>query len=207
MNLCLKERKKSVRATQAWVMTSVGLGLHLRLNPKLGAPKRQDSATQSPHSTNWNVFIPCAHTRLTAQVRLLSSRQGKHLPPHKHMCAYANMHTQGQHILCLPSKGGLLSCWLLRTQDCTSQRNTALSGARFPSNPQSPPHYSVSKHNPTRKTNPKQDISWEVTQGPRTPALPAGRLQDRQGQGGDRPRGGQSGGIHSPKPLLSKPCW
>lgn len=93
MNLCLKERKKSVRATQAWVMTSVGLGLHLRLNPKLGAPKREDSATQSPHSTNWNVFIPCAHTRLTAQVRLLSSRQGKHLPPpqaHVCICKYAH---------------------------------------------------------------------------------------------------------------------
>lgn len=136
-------------------MPTVGLSLHLRLTPKRGAPQKAGLChTKSTSNMNWNVFL--SHTRVTTQVRLPPSSQGQysHIQTHMYTCIYTC--TGPAQTLCwkLCASRQRCTCKLsvIEYTDCTSQRNTVLSGVRFPSSPQSPPHFSVSENNPTKTT-------------------------------------------------------
>lgn len=151
-----------------------------------------------------------------AHVRLLSRRQGKHTDVHKHTCKYAYTHGQhmcthrtntfrpphrhrrDQRILCLLGKGVLLSYWLFRIQTAH-----VLSGVRFPSDPQNPPHSSVSEHSPIKTTQPQARHPLGSHPGSQATSPPC-REAARQERGGAGPWG-DGGGVHSPKFLLGQP--
>lgn len=91
-------------------------------------------------------------------------------------------HTRPEHTL---SSGQRCTSKLSEgeNRDHTPQRNNVLSGVKFPSDPQSPPHSNVSKHNPTKiiQLQARHPLGSHLGSRATSPP-PAGRLTGRQGR-------------------------
>lgn len=120
-------------------------------------------------------------------------------------------HTRPEHTL---SSGQRCTSKLSESEnrDHTPQRNNVLSGVKFPSDPQSPPHSNVSKHNPTKII--QLQARHPLGSQPRVPShqpspcreadRQAGERGDKEGQ--DQRQGHEGLVVGIPKPSLGQPC-
>lgn len=130
---------------QAWAMTSVGLGLHLKLTPKLGAPTK---GRTWPHKVHIQYKMECCSSACTHQSDCTGQAPLQQAGP-AHTCTSMFTYEYTTHTGPADTLSSVQRCTsklsVVENTDCISQRNTVLSGVKFPSSPQSPPHSSISK--------------------------------------------------------------